>query len=111
MRVGVIGCGLIGCRRALVIRQSSDDNVVVVADLDGDAAKEAGRVVECEWTTRWADLVERDDLDAIVVATTNEWLSPISRAALESGKHVLCEKPAGRSPGEVQGIVKVADAL
>jgi predicted dehydrogenase len=111
MRVGVIGCGLIGCRRALVIRQSSDDNVVVVADVDGDAAKEAGRVVECEWTTRWADLVERDDLDAIVVATTNEWLSPISRAALESGKHVLCEKPAGRSPGEVQAMVKAADAL
>lgn len=111
MRVGVIGCGLIGRRRALVIQESSDDHVAVVADVDGGVANEAGRVVGCDWTTHWADVVENDDLDAVVVATTNEWLSPISRAALESGKHVLCEKPAGRSPGEVHGMVKAADAL
>ncbi len=109
MRVGIIGCGTIGRRRALVIHESEKDEVAVVADVDGDRAKAAGRVVECAWTTRWAEVVERDDPDVVVVATTNEWLSPISRTALESGKHVLCEKPAGRSPDEVQSLVEAAD--
>jgi predicted dehydrogenase len=110
MRVGIVGCGVIGRRRALVVRESEDDEVAVVADTDGDSAKETGRAIECAWTSRWLDVVERDDLDAVVVATTNQWLSPISRAALESGKHVLCEKPAGRSPGEVQCLVQAAES-
>ena len=58
MRVGIIGCGTIGRRRALVIHESEKDEVAVVADVDGDRAKEAGRVVECAWTTRWAEVVE-----------------------------------------------------
>ncbi len=109
MRAGIIGCGVIGHRRALVIQDSVDDEVSVVADVDGERAKEAGRVLKCAWTTRWEDVVENDDLDVVVVATTNEWLSAFSQAALESGKHVLCEKPAGRSPGELQSLVKAAE--
>jgi len=48
------------------------------------------------------------DLDAIVVATTPEWLAPVSQAALESGKHVLCEKPIARSAKEAQQVVECA---
>ncbi len=110
MRVGIIGCGVIGRRRAAVIRESEVDEVAVVADVDGDRAQEASQAAGSAWTTRWEDVVENDSLDAVVVATTNEWLAPVSQAALEFGKHVLCEKPAGRSPGELQSLVRAAHA-
>jgi predicted dehydrogenase len=109
MRVAIIGCGVIGRRRCGVVRASAQDEVVVVADVKGDRAEEAGRDAECAWTTNWADVVDREDVDAIVVATTNKWLAPVSLAALERGKHVLCEKPAGQTPGEVQDLKEAAE--
>jgi predicted dehydrogenase len=109
MRVAIIGCGVIGRRRSQVVRAAGHAEVVVVADIDEDRAAEAGRAAGCAWTTDWADAVAREDVDAVVVATSNKWLSPVSLAALESGKHVLCEKPAGRTPDEVRHLMEAAD--
>jgi predicted dehydrogenase len=110
MRIGIIGCGVIGRRRARIIQESGRDEVVEVADVDGERAAEAGNDAGCAWTTDWREVVERDDLDAVVVATSNNWLSPISLAALEHGKHVLCEKPGGRTPDELQSLMEAADS-
>lgn len=81
-----------------------------MADVEGERAEAAGRDAGCAWTTSWADAVAREDVDAVVVATSNKWLSPVSLAALERGKHVLCEKPAGRTPDEVERLLEAADA-
>ncbi|MHB8512027.1 MAG: Gfo/Idh/MocA family protein [Actinomycetota bacterium] len=109
MRVGVIGCGVIGSRRAGNIAASKDD-LIVVADIDPKKAQALADEHEAEWTDQWEVLLKRDDIDAVVVATTNQWLAPISQQALESNKHVLCEKPMGRSPLEVRKLVEIADA-
>lgn len=91
-----------------MIDAATDDHTLVVADVDPERAEQAGHESGCGWTTRWQDVVARDDLDAVVVATTNQWLAPISQAALESGKHVLCEKPAGRSPADLRCATEAA---
>jgi predicted dehydrogenase len=52
--------------------------------------------------------VSSGDIDVVIVATTNDGLAGISVAALEAGKHVLVEKPAGRSVAEVDRMAEAA---
>jgi predicted dehydrogenase len=49
--------------------------------------------------------VFRDDVDAVVVATTNESLAEVAQAALEAGKHVIVEKPGARTVAEVERLI------
>jgi predicted dehydrogenase len=107
MRVGIIGCGLIGTRRAKVALDSGDD-VVIVADIAADRAEALAEATRSGWTSSWMEVVSRDDLDVVVVSTSNDLLAAASISALESGKHVLCEKPLGRNGGEAAAIVEAA---
>ncbi len=108
MRVGIIGCGLIGTRRAKVAIESGDD-VVVVADLSAERAAAVAAENRSAWTTSWRKVASRDDLDVVVVSTSNDLLAEASIAALEAGKHVLCEKPLGRNAAEAAAIVRAAE--
>lgn len=105
MKVGIVGCGLIGSRRADVARTSGDE-VVVVADLDESRARAVA--ASGEWTTDWQRVTADPRVDAVVVATVNKSLAPIARAALDAGKHVLCEKPLGRNASEARDVLATA---
>jgi predicted dehydrogenase len=61
----------------------------------------------CLATTGWQEVVARDDVDIVVVSTTNNWLAPISIAALQNGKHVLVEKPLARNLAEAEDVLRV----
>jgi len=56
----------------------------------------------------WEDLVARDDLDVVSIGAPNHLHAPIAIAALEAGRHVLCEKPLARTGAEAEGIVRAA---
>jgi predicted dehydrogenase len=47
-------------------------------------------------------------VDAVVIATTNQWLAPVTSSAVRAGKHVLVEKPAARTVGEMEEVLSVA---
>lgn len=108
MRVGIVGCGLIGKRRADVVCQSATDALVMVADVDEVRAMAAAEEMGCSATTDWQEIVARDDVDVVIVCTPNKYLMPIAVAALENGKHVLCEKPPGRNLVEAHQIAETA---
>lgn len=108
MRVGLAGCGVIGRRRAEVVCRSEGDQLVVVADVDRARAEDAAGQFHCQWTTDWRQVVGRPDLDVVIVSTTNDWLAPITVAALRHGRHVLCEKPPGRNASEARQMVEAA---
>jgi predicted dehydrogenase len=59
-------------------------------------------------TANWEDAVRRQDVDAVLVATTNQWLAPVSLSAVQEGKHVLVEKPAARNSAELESIIAAA---
>jgi predicted dehydrogenase len=106
MRVAIVGCGLIGAKRARALR---GDRLVAAADVDLARATRLaeahdGCVAECDWR----DVVSRDDVDLVVVSTTNDALTPVSLASVEHGKHVLVEKPAARSAEEIEPLVQAA---
>ena len=106
MRVGIVGCGLIGNKRAKAL---GEDRLVAVADTDtGRAEQLAKQHPGCGVAADWESLVARGDVDAVVVATTNDTLAPVTHAALRAGRHVLVEKPAARSAAELEPVAAAA---
>jgi predicted dehydrogenase len=69
------------------------------------AADRLGWEAHC---TNWRDLIARDDIDVIDVCTPGDSHAEIAIAALEAGKHVLCEKPLANSVAEARAMVAAA---
>ncbi len=110
LRVGVVGCGLIGRRRAEQAAGHRETECVAVSDVDMNAAATTAQVVGAAPAADWHSLVERTDLDLVVVSTPNRFLCDIAVAALERGKHVLVEKPMGRNVTEAERMRRAACA-
>lgn len=109
MKIGIIGAGLIGNKRAKVIASSGIDRVMMVADVNlGRAKKLANEIGDCEATDNWKKIIGHKQIEAIIVATTHNNLANISLAALLAGKHILCEKPLGINSAKVATCVTIA---
>ena len=109
MNIGIVGCGLIGNRRAQVA-QEAGDNIIVVADIDPARARSTGEMVQATWVEDWQVVTRHPEIEAVVVATVNKTLLPVTIDALKNGKHVLCEKPLGRNAQEAGEMVQAAAA-
>ncbi len=108
MRVGIIGAGLQGRRRAPVVRDFPDTELVVISAANLEPAKELADRMGCVAVVGWEPVIGRDDLDAVVVCTPPHLHAAISIAAMKAGKHVLCEKPLARTVEEAQQMLTVA---
>ncbi|OQW97471.1 MAG: LmbZ, partial [Verrucomicrobia bacterium A1] len=105
--VGIVGCGLIGRKRAAALCGA---RLAACADVDAGRAGALAAPDGAAVCDGWRDLVCRDDVGIVVVATTNDALAEISIAALQAGKHVLVEKPAARNIAELDGVIAAARA-
>jgi predicted dehydrogenase len=106
LRVGIVGCGLIGRKRALAIR--AEDSIVGVADVNPEAAAALAADLDC------ASLGSVDDLlslapDVVIVATTHDALASVGEQVMAHGCDVLLEKPAGRTSKEIASLRMVAE--
>jgi len=104
MGVAIVGCGLIGKKRSAALAGA---RLVACADVDLGRAKAlaTGSVMA---TDDWRRAIDREDVDIVIVATTNDALTEVSRFALERGKHVLVEKPAARHIEELDCLIAAA---
>lgn len=104
--VAIIGCGLIGRKRAQALGSA---RLVVCADKVRERAEALARLsAGAEATTDWQSAVARDDVNVVIVSTTNDALAPVTIAALKAGKPVLVEKPAARTVREIESVISVA---
>ena len=110
LRVGLIGAGLQGGRRAPVLRQFPGNEMVIVAAAHQETAGRLAKTMGCLATDRWEDVVEREDIDAVLVCTPPHLHAAISLAAMKRGKHVLCEKPLTRTVEEAEAMLESAQA-
>ena len=77
-----------------------------------DEARVAAAATQFGWEsteTSWRALVDRDDIDLIDVCTPGDTHAEIAIAALEAGKHVLCEKPLANTVEEAEAMVAAAE--
>lgn len=104
--VAIVGCGRIGAKRAAALAGA---RVVACADsVQAHAIELAARMPGATAILCWEDAIVRPDVDIVIVATTNDWLTPVSVAAVKAGKHVLVEKPAARTVSELDQLIQAA---
>ena len=108
MNVGIIGAGLQGRRHAAALQKVEGWHLVSVCDANIDAARALAAGFNAEATSSWEEVVRQPQVDAIVVCTPPNLHAPVSIAAMQQNKHVLCEKPLGRTRKEAETIVRMA---
>ncbi len=108
IRVAIIGCGLVGQKRA---RALAGAKLVACVDPDrsraGDLAQNAKG---CAVFPDWRSVIRSDQIDVVIVATPHNLLAEISGAAVREGKHVLVEKPGARNVDELRGLISIAES-
>jgi predicted dehydrogenase len=106
--VAIVGCGLIGRKR---LQALGDCRLVACADLSIDRARAlASGLADVTVSDRWQDVVNHPQAAIVIVATTNDVLTPVAEAAVLAGKHVLVEKPAARSVAELDRLIAASHA-
>ena len=107
MRVGIIGCGLVGLKRACALGEA---RLVACTDVATERAEALARATpgQPEVLPHWRAMVDRPDVDLVIVATPHHLLAEITLAAVLAGKHVLVEKPAARRAGELDPVREAA---
>lgn len=108
LKIGIIGCGVIGARRAKIINSTDESKVIAVVDVDLTRAKSLASELNCNYYEDWKSIVLMKEIDCIVVSTTNNFLAQISYEAALNGKHVFCEKPLGTNVSDVSKAVNEA---
>jgi predicted dehydrogenase len=103
LRVAIVGCGLIGAKRAVALR--ADDVLLACHDANADATT---GFAERHGATACATLEELLAVEAevVVVSVVHDRLAEIAERALLAGAHVLVEKPTGLSTAEVDRLIE-----
>jgi len=110
LRIGLVGVGgAAQINHIPALKKIEDVELVALCDRDRE---KVGRVAQKfgvpRASNRFDDLLEDDSIDAIDICTPNFLHAPMATAALEAGKHVLCERPLARSAEEARQMAKAA---
>ncbi len=102
VRVGIVGCGLIGAKRAAALRP--EDELIGCYDVDSSAASDLSRQHGGAVCSSVDELLGAKP-DVVVVATVHDRLTELAEHALRAGAHVLVEKPAGVSLAQIDRLI------
>jgi len=116
--LGFIGIGRRGSRVAPSLLGSNESQGVAVCDVDTNRREAAKKGVEdhyskqsgtdfkgCDAYSEYEQIMARDDIDAVMIATPDHWHAPICMAALKAGKDVYCEKPLTHTINEATTLI------
>lgn len=108
VRIGVIGAGVMGLDHARTIARSvAGARVVAVADADPPRARRAAEESGASHClTDGFTLILHPEVDAVLVASPDETHAPYTRAAIEAGKPVLCEKPLAPDAASCRAVAQ-----
>jgi predicted dehydrogenase len=115
IRVGLIGCGGRGRQLLEILREFPDVDVPVISDCLEPRMAQAARMLaesprpqKCEQTVEHERILDRNDVDAVVIATTQHWHGRPFIQAAQSGKHIYVEKPLSHTVVEGRRMVEAA---
>jgi predicted dehydrogenase len=112
LKVGIIGCGGIANGKHMPsLKKLSTVEMVAFCDINEQKAKEAAEkfgTEDAKVYTDYKELLKDASIDVVHVCTPNKSHSFITVDALESGKHVMCEKPMAKTAEEARKMVEAA---
>jgi predicted dehydrogenase len=117
LSVGMVGYAFMGAAHSQAWRTAPrffdlplEPATTVVCGRDAARVAEAAdRLGWAEAETDWRRLLERDDIDLIDICTPGDTHAEIALAALDAGKHVLCEKPLANTVAEAESMAEAAE--
>jgi predicted dehydrogenase len=111
IKTAVIGTGFMGRVHSEAIRRLGNVEIAAIAAGSAQEAANFGQSIGVERTTGdYKEILADREIEAVHVCTPNALHYPISKAALEAGKAVLCEKPLSMSVAEAEDMVKLAES-
>jgi predicted dehydrogenase len=107
IRIATIGMGIMGHADTKTALKVPGVELVSVADLYTGRLERVKEMYgkDIQTTQNYMDIINRKDIDAVIVATADLWHSRISIEALKAGKAVYCEKPMVHEIGEGLGVI------
>ncbi|MEY2945930.1 MAG: hypothetical protein RL243_690 [Actinomycetota bacterium] len=110
IRVGIIGGGFMGRVHTQAAR-SAGATIVGIASSSAESAEKAAKQLGIsKWYATAEDLINDPTIDVVHILTPNASHAPLSLAAMNAGKHVICEKPLAVSSEEAQALTDAAAA-
>ncbi|OGT35042.1 MAG: LmbZ [Gammaproteobacteria bacterium RIFCSPHIGHO2_12_FULL_37_14] len=107
MNIAIIGCGLIGQKRAKALKSG---RLIACADIHQERSTAlASQFSGCIALNHWREVMNQANVDIVIVATIHDSLAEIALAAIQAGKHVLIEKPAARQAKELTPLIAAAE--
>jgi len=113
MKIGLLGAGWFGREAHLRNLLTFDGVEVAAVSSRSQESLDASRELVGDGLrtfTDWRDVVAADEIDAVVIALTNDQHHAAAMAALKAGKHVLCEKPLGLTISECDEIIAASES-
>src|SRR5487761_2074393 len=110
IRTAMFGTGFMGKVHTEAIRRLGNVEVVAVAGADQADADKFAAAFDIPKAADWKDLLADKDIDAVHICTPNYLHYPMAKAAIEAGKHTLCEKPLTMTAAEAKELAALADS-
>lgn len=107
---GIIGCGNIAKSFAKGLSEVDDAELIACASASTERAKSFAEEYPCHPCASYEELVRRNDIDVVYIATTHNFHYDNGRLCLENGKNVLCEKPTCVNAKQTRELVALAKA-
>ena len=105
-KVGIVGCGLIGKKRAKAL--APNGKLIACTDINPLQAQSLSKVTGARIYPSWRELVSLKEIEVVIVATNHDSLALITKVAAENGKHVLVEKPGAKNISEIDSVISIA---
>ncbi|MCL4515909.1 MAG: Gfo/Idh/MocA family oxidoreductase [Firmicutes bacterium] len=108
-RLAIVGCGVIAKTHAEAIAKMKGARLVAVADISREKSESFAATQGATAYADYLEMLERPDLDGVVVCTPSGLHGEVANAAMQAGKHVITEKPMDISLSRCDEMIRISE--